>query len=159
MELEVADVSLREALRERRDDGRGAGGARRDRARPGGGARASEVAADERKVKQVLFNLLSNAVKFTPRRRPGRVRARREDGDVEVAVRDTGVGIAPEDQELIFEEFRQVSEWRGRSRGHGPGLALAKRLMELHGGRHHRWRASLAKGSTFTFTLPVERRA
>jgi signal transduction histidine kinase len=111
--------------------------------------------ADERKVKQVLFNLLSNAVKFTPNGGEIRLSASSVDGEICIEVRDTGVGIAPDDRESVFEEFYQA---RARSTeaapGTGLGLPLAKRFVELHGGRI--WLESeLGGGSTFTFTLPL----
>ena len=117
------------------------------------------IEADPRKVKQVLFNLLSNAVKFTPDGGRVEIAARRGNGDVIVTVTDTGIGIAPEDQERIFEEFQQARRQSERSReGTGLGLALAKRFIELHGGRI--WVVSeLGKGSTFTFTLPIAAQA
>src|SRR5205814_1984237 len=94
------------------------------------------VVADERKVRQVLLNLLSNAVKFTPDGGTIVVRARRAEGEVEVSVRDTGIGIAPEDRGKVFDEFQQVGKASDRSReGTGLGLTLAKRFIELHGGR------------------------
>ncbi len=113
------------------------------------------IEADPRKVKQVLFNLLSNAVKFTADGGRVEVAARRANGDVVVTVRDTGIGIAPEDQERIFEEFQQARRASERSReGTGLGLALAKRFVELHGGRI--WvDSAVGRGSTFTFTLPL----
>jgi signal transduction histidine kinase len=113
-----------------------------------------EIVADERKVRQVLLNLLSNAVKFTPDGGRVDVRAEAVDSAVQIAVRDTGIGIAPEDQELIFEEFRQVGNDLFRKReGTGLGLTLARKFVELHGGRI--WvQSELGKGSTFTFTLP-----
>jgi signal transduction histidine kinase len=113
-----------------------------------------EVIADERKVKQVVLNLLSNAVKFTPE--GGRIvlRAARREGAVEIAVSDTGVGIAPEDQAAIFEEFRQVGSDDRRREGTGLGLALARKFVELHGGRI-RVESAVGRGSTFTFTLPL----
>ena len=116
--------------------------------------RLGEFVADERKLKQVLVNLLSNAVKFTPEGGRVEIRAVRADGSVEIAVSDTGIGIAAEDQELIFEEFRQVgSDYARKREGTGLGLALTKRLVELHGGRI--WvKSELGKGSIFTFTLP-----
>ena len=108
--------------------------------------------ADERKVKQILFNLLSNAVKFTP---PGGricLRARPVQDAVEISVSDTGVGIAPEHQERIFEEFQQVPG--ASSEGTGLGLTLTRKFVELHGGRI--WVESAAgAGTTFSFTLPV----
>ena len=91
---------------------------------------------DERKVKQVLLNLLSNAVKFTPEGGRITLTAGRRDGTVEISVTDTGIGIAPEDQAAIFEEFRQVGTDETRKQeGTGLGLTLAKKLVELHGGR------------------------
>ena len=114
-----------------------------------------DVVGDERKVKQVLLNLLSNAVKFTPDGGRIEVRAIPVNGTVEMSVTDTGVGIAPEDQEAIFEEFRQVGTDHARKReGTGLGLALARKFVELHGGRL--WVTSeIGRGSTFTFTLPA----
>ena len=113
-----------------------------------------EWVADERKVKQVVINLLSNAVKFTPPGGSVSLRARRSDGAVEVAVVDTGVGLAEADQALVFEAFRQASGAQLRkSEGTGLGLSLAKRLVELHGGAI-RVESALGRGSTFAFTLP-----
>ena len=112
-----------------------------------------EVEADERKVKQILYNLLSNAVKFTPDGGRVEVSAHAESDDVRVDVRDTGIGIAPEDQDRVFEEFRQVGRERSRE-GTGLGLTLTKRFVELHGGRI--WLESTpGKGSVFSFTLPL----
>jgi signal transduction histidine kinase len=118
------------------------------------GAELEEVSGDERKVKQVIYNLLSNAVKFTPDGGRVDVSAAREDGHVRVVVRDTGIGIAPNDQERIFEEFSQVGRDPERSReGTGLGLTLSKRFVELHGGRIT-VESAPGKGSAFTFTLP-----
>jgi GAF domain-containing protein/anti-sigma regulatory factor (Ser/Thr protein kinase) len=118
------------------------------------GADLESVSGDERKVKQVVYNLLSNAVKFTPDGGRVAVRAARENGAVQVTVRDTGIGIAADDQDRIFEEFSQVGRDPERSReGTGLGLTLAKRYVELHGGRL--WVESApGQGSAFTFTLP-----
>ena len=115
-----------------------------------------EWAGDERKIRQVLLNLLSNAVKFTPDGGRIDIHATPVGGGVEIAVSDTGIGIAPADQERIFEEFRQVGSDRSRKQeGTGLGLTLAKKFVELHGGRL--WVTSeLGKGSTFTFTLPEQ---
>ena len=109
-----------------------------------------EVTADERKVKQVVFNLLSNAVKFTSDGGRIDLSARCSNGEVEVAVRDTGIGIAPEDQEQVFEEFQQA----GQREGSGLGLALCRSFVELHGGRI-RLESEVGVGSTFAFTLPL----
>jgi GAF domain-containing protein/anti-sigma regulatory factor (Ser/Thr protein kinase) len=112
------------------------------------------VRGDERKVKQVLLNLLSNALKFTPEGGRIDVSAHLQDGAAEIAVADMGVGIAPEDQEAIFEEFRQVGTADKKVEGTGLGLALSRKFIELHGGRI--WvKSEVGKGSTFTFTLPV----
>ena len=118
--------------------------------------RLGPIRGDERKVKQVLLNLLSNAIKFTPEGGRVGVRAAPVDEHVEVAVSDTGVGIAPEDHEAVFEEFRQVGAAEKRAEGTGLGLALARKFIELHGGRI--WvKSQVGAGSTFTFTLPVRR--
>ncbi len=113
------------------------------------------IRADERKVKQVLLNLLSNAIKFTPEGGRIEVRALSGDGLVEVCVIDTGIGIAAEDLEAVFEEFRQVGAADKKAEGTGLGLALAKKFVELHGGRI--WvESEVGRGSTFTFVLPVD---
>ena len=116
--------------------------------------RVEYVRADERKIKQVILNLLSNAIKFTTEE--GRIELRAVPGDagVEVSVSDTGVGIAPEDQEAIFEEFRQVGTAAKKVEGTGLGLALSRKFIELHGGRI--WvHSQVGVGSTFTFTIPA----
>ena len=118
-----------------------------------------ELVADERKFKQILLNLLSNAVKFTPDGGRVTVMATPVDGlsatagMVEIAVSDTGVGIAPADQATIFEEFRQVGSGPQSREGTGLGLTLTKKFIELHGGRI-RVTSEVGKGSTFIFTLP-----
>jgi GAF domain-containing protein/anti-sigma regulatory factor (Ser/Thr protein kinase) len=117
--------------------------------------RLGDFLGDERKIKQILLNLLSNAVKFTPEGGRIGIDARQTDGSVEISVSDTGVGIAAEDQPKVFEEFRQVgSDYAHKVEGTGLGLTLAKKFVELHGGKI--WVESEAgKGSTFTFTLPI----
>jgi signal transduction histidine kinase/HAMP domain-containing protein len=115
-----------------------------------------ELTADERKFKQILLNLLSNAVKFTPDGGRIDVSARRENDNVVIAVHDTGIGIAAQDQAAVFEEFRQVGrDYTSKHEGTGLGLALTKKFVELHGGRI--WLESEpGKGSTFTFTIPIK---
>jgi signal transduction histidine kinase len=98
--------------------------------------------------------LLSNAINFTPEGGRIEVRALPVDAAVEVSVSHTGVGIAPEDQEAVFEEFRQVETADKKVEGTGLGLALSRRFVELHGGRIS-VKSQLGQGSTFTFTLPV----
>src|SRR5438128_6321919 len=90
-------------------------------------------ALDECKVKQVLLNLLSNALKFTPEGGRVDVSAHVHDDLAEVAVSDTGVGIAPEDQEAVFEEFRHVGTADKKVEGTALGLALSRKFIELHG--------------------------
>jgi signal transduction histidine kinase len=118
--------------------------------------RLGEVRADERKIRQVVLNLLSNAIKFTPEGGRIDVGAVPKDGFVEVSISDTGIGIAPEDQEKVFEEFRQVGTAAKKIEGTGLGLTLCRKFVELHGGRI--WvRSQEGVGSTFTFTIPVHR--
>jgi signal transduction histidine kinase len=113
------------------------------------------VRADRDKLYQVLLNLTHNAVKFTPPE--GEVRVRVEvqpDGEVLTVVQDTGEGVPPEELERIFDKFRQVSPSPAHTRGSGLGLTIAKKLVELHGGKM--WVSSqLGKGSAFGFTLPA----
>jgi signal transduction histidine kinase len=118
-------------------------------------AGVATIRADERKIKQVLLNLLSNAIKFTPEGGRVTVHAAPRNGCVEVSVKDTGIGIAPEDQGVVFEEFRQVGSSAAKQEGTGLGLALCRKFIELHGGRI--WVDSeVGKGSAFTFALPVK---
>jgi signal transduction histidine kinase len=151
MELNLADVALRPTL----ESGLTMNAEQAGQARIVLGLELEPaeitIRADERKLRQVVFNLLSNAVKFTPPDGRIDVSARLTNGVVEVAVSDTGPGIAPEDQELIFEEFRQT---RTGQDGTGLGLPLARRFIELHGGRL--WVESApGEGSTFRFTIPT----
>jgi signal transduction histidine kinase len=111
------------------------------------------IEGDERKVKQILFNLLSNAVKFTPAGGRVTLAATADHRQVEISVRDTGVGISADDQLRIFEEFTQVGAYRAQE-GTGLGLALTKRLVELHHGRLG-VESEPGAGSTFTFWLPL----
>jgi signal transduction histidine kinase len=110
---------------------------------------------DGARIKQVLLNLVGNAIKFTPQAGQVWVQAQREDGLVRVEVGDTGPGIAAADQERIFLEFQQADTGgRGKPEGTGLGLALAKRFVEMHGGKV--WLESeVGKGSRFFFTLPM----
>ena len=118
--------------------------------------RLGDYSGDERKVKQVLLNLLSNAVKFTPEGGQIKVEARLGDSAAIVTVTDTGIGIAKEDQEAIFEEFRQAAgNYAHKREGTGLGLTLTRKFVEMHGGKI--WvESEVGKGSTFTFTLPIE---
>ena len=104
----------------------------------------------------MLLNLLSNAIKFTPEGGRIEVGAKPVDGYIEVSVSDTGVGIAPKDQEAVFEEFKQVGAADEKVEGTGLGLALSRKFIGLHGGKI--WvKSQIREGSTFTFTIPVRR--
>jgi signal transduction histidine kinase len=108
---------------------------------------------DGARVKQVLLNLVGNAIKFTPDGGRVWVRAGSDNGSVCVEVGDTGPGIAAEDHERIFQEFQQAGSETGKPQGTGLGLALAKKFVEMHGGKI--WLESeVGKGSRFFFTLP-----
>ena len=155
VELEIAAFSLREALE------RGVVMVREPAVKKD--VRLSlEVApgvdiltGDARRLRQVVFNLLSNAVKFTPAGGSVTVAATRVDGEVQVSVTDTGPGIAPADQERIFDEFQQTDVGVQQGEGTGLGLALSKRLVELHGGRI--WvESEPGHGSRFVFALPSD---
>jgi signal transduction histidine kinase len=109
---------------------------------------------DERRIAQVLLNLVGNAIKFTEEGHL-RIGASKANGKFLVSVTDTGPGIAPSDQERIFEEFQQVDSSSTRSKGGtGLGLAIARRIVEMHGGEL--WvESAVGKGSTFFFSIPV----
>ncbi|HEY2558228.1 MAG TPA: GAF domain-containing protein [Caldimonas sp.] len=114
----------------------------------------AEWVADVRKLKQVVINLLANAVKFTPAGGRVTLRARKLEHAVEIAVIDTGVGIAEDQQALVFEEFRQAGgDYLRKSEGTGLGLSLARRFVELHGGSI-RVESEPGRGATFAFILP-----
>ena len=155
MELEVTDFHLPQAIENAITLIRERAGRRSIALEVQIDPRLREIKGDERKVKQVLLNLLSNAIKFTPEGGQVGIQAALADGFAEISVTDTGVGIAPEDHEAVFEEFRQVgSDYAKKHEGTGLGLTLSRRFVELHGGKI--WvKSQLGQGATFTFTLPV----
>jgi two-component system, NtrC family, sensor kinase len=156
MELELTDFHLPTALDSALTLVRERAGRRGIALQMDVDSRLGQILADERKVRQVVLNLLSNAIKFTPEGGRIEVAAVPKDGSVEVSVSDTGVGIAPEDQEAVFEEFRQVGTAAKKVEGTGLGLTLCRKFVELHGGKI--WVTSqVGVGSTFTFTIPVRR--
>ena len=117
-----------------------------------------DIKADELKVREIIYNLLSNAVKFTPEggKIGMRASARKDNSGIEVVVWDTGIGIASENTEKIFEGFFRVDTPYSRvTEGTGLGLPLSKKLVELHGGKFSVESAGLNKGTSVRFTLPI----
>jgi len=114
------------------------------------------IVADRGRLRQIVYNLLSNAIKFTPGGGRICVEARWHADDAHIAVVDTGVGIAPQDLDRIFEEFRQVGDLKAREAGTGLGLALSRRLAEAHGGAL-RATSEPGAGSRFELSLPGSR--
>jgi len=156
MELELSDFHLPTALESALTLVRERAGRRGIALQMNVDSRLGQIQADERKVRQVVLNLLSNAIKFTPEGGRIEVAAVPKDRLVEVSVSDTGVGIASEDQEAVFEEFRQVGTADKKVEGTGLGLTLCRKFVELHGGRI--WvKSQVGMGSTFTFTIPARR--
>jgi signal transduction histidine kinase/DNA-binding response OmpR family regulator len=114
------------------------------------------IKADRGRLRQIVYNLLSNAIKFTPDDGRIVVEGRWLGDEARVTVSDTGVGIAADDLEHIFEEFRQVGDLTAREAGTGLGLALCRRLAEAHGGRME-VTSDVGRGSRFTVVLPDAR--
>lgn len=113
-----------------------------------------QLTGDSRRIRQVLVNLINNAIKFTPDGGTIEVKVMQDDGWIRCEVKDTGVGIAPGDQERIFQRFTQVDTSYTREKGGtGLGLAISKALIEAHGGRIG-VQSKPRKGSIFWFTLP-----
>jgi signal transduction histidine kinase/ActR/RegA family two-component response regulator len=137
-----------------------------DSARPAAEAKGIEVvrtvdgpaviAGDPDRVQQIVWNLLSNAIKFTPKGGRIDVSVGRHDGDVELRVRDNGVGIAADAIPHLFERFWQADRSPGRQHaGLGLGLAIVRHLVELHGGNVRAESLGLGRGATFIVELPV----
>jgi two-component system sensor histidine kinase/response regulator len=113
------------------------------------------VRADRLRLRQILYNLMSNAVKFTDRGGMVRLRALRDGDQVAIAVIDSGIGIAPEHLSRLYRSFEQLTLPSGdRPGGTGLGLALTKRLVEMHGGTID-VESKLGVGTTFTIRIPV----
>jgi len=156
MELEVSDFDLPAAIDNALTLVRERAGRRSISLQTAIDPDLGQIRADERKLKQILLNLLSNAIKFTPEGGRIEVTAAPADGCVQVAVSDTGIGIAAENLDAVFEEFRQVGDPDKKAEGTGLGLALCRKFVELHGGRI--WAKSQpGVGSIFTFTISVRR--
>jgi signal transduction histidine kinase len=157
MELEVARFDIRHAIESAMTLVRGRAEAHGIQLEKQIAGDVNACDGDERRFKQVVLNLLTNALKFTPG--GGRVilAAWRTNDAYVLSVKDTGVGIAEEDQEKVFEEFRQVGhDNAGKAEGTGLGLTLTRKLVELQGGSI-RVESAVGQGSTFTFTLPIPR--
>jgi signal transduction histidine kinase/DNA-binding response OmpR family regulator len=117
------------------------------------------VYADRVRFKQILYNLLSNAVKFTPKGGAIKIDCHKEGDFVSISVKDTGIGIRPEDHTAVFEEFRQVeASGEATHEGTGLGLAITRRLVEQQGGTIS-LESAVGKGSRFTFTVPIGSKA
>ncbi|MEN6636348.1 MAG: PAS domain-containing sensor histidine kinase [Clostridiaceae bacterium] len=115
-----------------------------------------DIEADELKVKEILYNILSNAVKFTPEGGKIDLIARRSDQNIEILIQDTGIGIASENMDKVFEGFFRVDAPYSRiTEGTGLGLPLSKKMVELHGGELSIHSEGLDHGTTVRFTLPI----
>ncbi len=151
MELRFESIDLSEAVREMVDGLRPL--ADRKELSIVSDVPSIEAVADRGRLRQVVYNLISNAIKVTPPGGQVLITAHETDTGVEIAVEDDGIGIAPADLPLIFDEFRQVGPAKDREGGTGLGLALARRLIEAHDGSIQA-RSVLGRGTTFTVTLP-----
>ena len=112
------------------------------------------IAGDGDRLAQVLMNLVSNAIKFTPEGGKVQIVAQFKDGGVSLTVRDSGIGIPPEDLSRVFERFYQVDKARGPQRGTGLGLAITHEIIEAHGGTISVHSKGHNKGTTFRIWLP-----
>ncbi len=156
MELNFEEFSIHQALQEVHAIIMGMANKKRIHPRFEVVPREFDIVADKVKFKQIMYNLLSNAVKFTPEGGNITTRAEILPTEVQVSVRDTGIGIRPEDRDTLFQSFQQLdSSYSREYQGTGLGLALTKRLVELHNGTI--WLESEhGKGSRFTFSLPIQ---
>ena len=113
-----------------------------------------DIPLDQDKISQVINNLLSNAYKFTPAGGSVEVKVKRQDREIQISVRDTGVGIPDGDIPFIFERFFRGGNGENGAKGSGIGLTIAKELTEAHGGKIE-VRSALNRGSEFTLRLPL----
>ncbi|WP_052402844.1 ATP-binding protein [Methanococcoides methylutens] len=118
--------------------------------------KVSTIKADMQKFKQILYNLLSNAIKFTDEGGSVTIEGKVSEDFVHISVKDSGIGISPEDQDKLFNHFYQVDSSTTRDyEGTGLGLALVKKFVEMHDGEI--WvESEVGNGSTFTFAVPIE---
>jgi PAS domain S-box-containing protein len=156
MRLNVQAVDLPEVVRSALDAVKPAADAKGVRLETMIDPRAAPISGDPDRLQQVIWNLVSNAVKFTPRSGRVQVRLERVNSHMEVVISDTGLGIAPDFLPYIFEPFRQADSGTTRERGGlGLGLAIARNLVEMHGGTIHASSNGLGKGATFRVKLPM----
>jgi signal transduction histidine kinase/ActR/RegA family two-component response regulator len=114
------------------------------------------MTGDRRRCNQIMLNLLSNAVKYTPEEGKIKISYIQQEGQAKFMISDSGIGIEPEEQDKIFSEFHQADRVRDENLGGtGIGLALTRRLVEMHGGEIG-VNSTLGKGSTFWFTIPLK---
>ncbi len=156
MSLEPRPTALAPVIEGAVEDVRPAAEAKQIRLRPSLDAGEGIVIADPERLRQAVWNLLANAVKFTDRGGEVDVRLRQEGSRAEIEVADTGVGIPPEFLPHVFERFRQLDSSTTRSQGGlGLGLAIARHLVELHGGTLQARSGGEGQGSTFVVSLPL----
>ena len=156
LRLEAAPVDLAQVVDAAIASVRVAADAKGLRLRVEVAAHAGQVQADPVRLQQVVWNLLSNAVKFTPKGGDVRVRLSRVDSQIQLVVKDSGMGIAPELLPHVFERFRQAEEGAARKYGGlGLGLAIVKHLVELHGGTVSADSEGVGQGASFTVRLPL----
>jgi signal transduction histidine kinase len=123
------------------------------------GADDWQVSGDRDRLMQVISNLLTNAVKFTPEGGSINVSIEHADTNLNIRVKDNGIGISPEFLPLVFERFRQDAAGTSRNGVLGLGLAIVRQLVEMHGGSISVHSGGIGKGSEFTVTLPAQQRA
>jgi signal transduction histidine kinase len=117
---------------------------------------AATLLGDARRLQQVFWNVVHNAVKFTPRGGRVEIRARRNEGQLEISVQDSGRGISPSFLPHVFDRFRQeVSALSGGTAGLGIGLSIARQLVELHGGQITAFSGGPGAGATFVVSIPI----
>lgn len=156
LRLEVHPVDLLPVIEAAVDAVRAAASARQIQVALSLSPRAGQIAGDQARLQQVIWNLISNAVKFTPAGGRVEVRLDREESDVVIAVKDTGMGIDPAFVPHLFERFRQADSSSTREHGGlGLGLAIVRHLVEAHGGTVHAESDGRGRGSTFTVRLPA----
>jgi CheY-like chemotaxis protein len=154
--LDVRPVELRGVIEAALDSVRPAAEAKSITLTSTCGSTPVPVRGDPDRLQQIVWNLLTNAIKFTPREGRIEIRLERVDGDAEITIEDTGVGISPDFLPHIFDRFRQAESGSTRSHGGlGLGLAIVRNLVDLHGGGVHAASPGPGRGATFSVTLPL----